>query len=108
MIENNYLLFDLNYNHRIPRSSFPFQNSINNAQPLWCEATWLKDLIKENEAKHDFYITKETLLVKLMICANSGFLDYALELVKYFNKELSLFSSEEEDILMQEESWKLA
>jgi FkbM family methyltransferase len=108
MIKNNYLLFDLNHNHRIPRSSFHFENSINNAQPLWCEATWLKDLIKESEANEDFCITKETLLVKLMICAKSGFLDYALELLRYFNKKFSVFSSAEEDILRQEESWKLA
>jgi hypothetical protein len=43
-----------------------------------------------------------------MICAKSGFLDYALELLRYLNKKFSVFSSAEEDILRQEESWKLA
>lgn len=105
MSQNNYLLFDINHNHRIKRKNFNFGNLSNKAQPLWCEATWLKDLIKESEINEKFEISKSKLLCNLMICANNGFYDYAVEILKYFNDKFSFFSSEEVHKLMQEESW---
>lgn len=104
MKENNFLLFDLNSNHRESRDNELSETS-KNQEILWCEALWLKDYLKlEEQEKLD--IDRVKALKSLILCANHGCIDYGLELAELFVQK-KLISNEEYQDLKNENNWQL-
>lgn len=82
MEQNDFLLFDINVNHRVPRDN-ELSAHTRNHQILWCEATWLKDYVamEENTA---IDIDRTKAIKALLLCANHGCIDYGYELAALF------------------------
>lgn len=105
MRKNDFLLFDINTNHRISRNN-RFSRDTLNQQILWCESTWMKDYIAI-ENKQGLNIDRTKALKSLMLCANHGCIDYGFELATLFHKK-HLLSDKEFETLKNKKSWILA
>lgn len=99
---NDFLLFDLNIDHRVSRKS-PFFDEVTQQQILWCEARWLKDYIVWHQ-KGRLSVERPEALKALLFCANHGCYDYGFELSGLF-KELGLISEKEFIALSSYKTW---
>lgn len=107
MLSNNFLLFDLNSNHRMPRNNH-FKSNYQNEQLIYSEATWLKDYIGlyQKGLLNKKTISRQKALKALVICNLQGALSYGLELAKLFEK-LGLISQIELQACAKIENWNL-
>jgi FkbM family methyltransferase len=88
MSVNNYLMFDINVNHRIPRNNSFKDFPTGKEQILWAESVWLKDYIGMFEKGNlDLRIfTEEKIKKILIICSLQKCFDYGFELAEFFSK----------------------
>ena len=105
--EQDFLMFEINPDHRIKRAGAMAQCWRTRGQPLWCEAIWLRDLIAQHRKGKLPDIDRAKALRILLLCAFDGFFDYGLEMAKFFHEELRLLSAEEVAGLSNEDSWIL-
>jgi len=102
MLRKGFGLFDINTNHRIPRTGRLALRAYNE-QMMFCEAVWIRDFVKRPPA---LALTRQKALKALYIYANHGCYSFGAEMAGYFH-EHGLITSEE---LAQTESisfWKL-
>ena len=104
MNENDFLLFDLNANHRVSRKNH-FSHLTCNGEIFYCEALWLKDYISI-EKREGLHIDRAKALKALILCANHGCIDYGYELATLFCNK-NLITESELDTLREYKSWKL-
>lgn len=105
MRSNGFELFDINTNHRVPRSNNLARNA-KKEQILWCEAIWLRDYCSKRECRNN--ITREKALKALCIYANHGCYSFGVEMALHF-AGLGLLTSEEIEALSNKpSSWSLA
>jgi FkbM family methyltransferase len=74
MRDSNFILYDLVL-QRMPRKNDLQGYGIH--QPLWCEAIWIRDLVRDGGC------TREAVLKMLMICRTLGFSDFGAELAAH-------------------------
>lgn len=105
MRSKNFMLFDINTDHRVPRKNI-FKNNSKGEQILWCEATWLKDYVTlyNNKMLNGKNISRNKVLKALILCALQGCISYGLELAFLFRK-LDFLSKKELDQLKVKENW---
>lgn len=102
-----FLLFDLNVQHRVPRSN-RFQHSpTGSEQILWCEAVWLKDYVGLHQERKLPRMSREKALKALLLCGLHGCLDYGLELATLFNWR-NLITDGELAALSTPPGWRLS
>ena len=105
--QQNFIMFDINPNHRIRRKG-PFEKSkLSLGQPLWCEAVWLKDLIKCHREGTLQKMDRAKAIRCLILCASNNFYDYGYELAELFCRKLKLLSLDELEKLSEIDSWKI-
>ena len=102
MRERGFLMFDINPNHRITRANAFAKGVDTRAQPLWCEAVWLKDYPRLGTAD----LTRAKALKALLLCAAHGFLDFGLELAECFGRD-GLLTEAEVQALRDPLAWAL-
>jgi len=105
MRKNDYLLFDINTDHRISRENH-FSEKTKKQQILWCQSTWLKDYVAI-EKKNQLNINRAKALKALILCANHGCIDFGYELATLFFKKY-LITEEEYKLLKEERNWVLS
>lgn len=106
MRSKDYLLFDLNTDHRISRNN-QFKNESTGAQQiLWCEATWMKDYVSlfEKGSLSVDSINREKALKILIVCALQGNIDFGFELANLFN-QLNFLDQKELNALKDKNAW---
>ena len=107
LLKQNFIMFDINPNHRIRRKG-PFENSEHSlGQPLWCEAVWLKDLIQCHKQGNLPKIDRAKAIRCLLLCASNHYYDFGYELADFFCHQLKLISIGELAILSEIDSWKI-
>jgi FkbM family methyltransferase len=106
MRENNFLMFEINTNHRIARNNC-FKDSPNgHEQILWAEATWLRDYVgmdrkdKFNPATFSAQKARKVLV----LCALQKCYDFGYELAGFFNSQ-GFLPTEEFRALRQLSAW---
>jgi FkbM family methyltransferase len=99
--DRGYLLFDLDFEHRIGRAN-ALADVAPRKQPLWCESHWLRDVCDDSLVP-----TRGRALKSLLLCASLGALDYGFELAQHYAKH-GLLSSDELIRLSEAESWRLS
>jgi hypothetical protein len=104
MNENDFLLFDLNSNHRVSRKNH-FSYLTGNGELFYCEALWLKDYISI-EKREGLHIDRAKALKALILCANHGCIDYGYELATLFRNN-NLITESELNTLREDKSWAL-
>lgn len=106
MKSKDYLLFDLNINHRIPRNNHFKQESTGREQIMWCEATWMKDYVSLSEKGliNSNSLNREKVLKVLVICGLQGCIDFGYELAILFNR-LNLLDSKDLIALKDKDAW---
>lgn len=92
------LLFDLEL-FRQPRNN-PLGKQSPKQQLLWCQGTWMRDLIGSPPPR------RGKALKALLLCAVGGFWDYGLELAQAFHAE-KLLNDAELAALAGPEAWNL-
>lgn len=103
--DHNFMLFDINTNHRVSR-----KNKINGEfgsreQILWAESVWLKDYITIFNENPNFELNREKAIKILIICAFQGCYSYGLELAELF-KLKNYITEEELFSLLKIEGWQ--
>jgi len=107
LLRQNFIMFDINPNHRIRRKG-PFAKSEQSlGQPLWCEAVWLKDLIQCHKQGTLPAIDRAKAIRCLLLCASNAFYDFGYELAELFCHELGVLSHTDLDVLTNIDSWKI-
>ena len=107
LLRQNFIMFDINPNHRIRRKG-PFAKSEQSlGQPLWCEAVWLKDLIQCHKQGTLPAIDRAKAIRCLLLCASNDFYDFGYELAELFCHELGVLSHTDLDVLTNIDSWKI-
>lgn len=108
MYANQFLLFDINTSHRIPRNNI-FKNTPTGAEQLmWCEAVWLKDYIRlavDNKISEANFGRKKVLKA-LVLCALQGCIDYGYEVAE-LAYDLKYLSQSELKALRTASSWQI-
>jgi len=102
MRKNDFLLFDINTDHRISRKNH-FSEKTKKQQILWCQSTWLKDYVAI-EKRNQLNINRAKALKALILCANHGCIDFGYELATLFFKK-DLITGEEYKLLKDESNW---
>lgn len=99
MRQNGFILFDI-----LPRR-MPLKNHFKdygrpNAQVLWCECKWIRDLITASKKNRfsELRINRAKALKYLMILAVNGIYDYGLEYAKIFHKHKLIDDNELEEL----------
>lgn len=108
MRKNGFILFDLLLK-RMPLNN-QFKNFARpNAQVLWCECKWIKDLItiEQNNEFEKLNLKRPKALKYLLICAVNGAYDYGFEYAKIFNKH-KLIDDNELEQLSEIDQWKFS
>jgi FkbM family methyltransferase len=87
MRQNGFLLFGI-MERRMPLNNKFKDYARPNAQVLWCECKWVKDLISadENGQFNELGISRSKALKYLLILAVQGIYDYGLAYAHIFNK----------------------
>ena len=107
LLKENFIMFDINPNHRIRRKG-PFEKSeLSIGQPLWCEAVWLRDLVQCHRQDMLPPMDRQKAIRCLLICACNEFYDFGYELAEFFCNDLKLISTSELSTLKDIDSWKL-
>lgn len=107
LLRQNFIMFDINPNHRIRRKG-PFAKSEQSlGQPLWCEAVWLKDLIQCHKQGNLPAIDRAKAIRCLLLCASNDFYDFGYELAELFCHELKVLSVDELATLSELEAWEI-
>ena len=86
MEENDFILFDINPDHRVPRANTLAAKSSTRAQILWAEAIWLRDYIaiERRDAFSSLGLTRGQAQKVLFLCGFQGCFDFGLELAELF------------------------
>jgi len=82
MLRKGFGLFDINTNHRIPRTGHLAPQAYNE-QMMFCQAVWIRDFVKRPPAQA---LTREKALKALYIYANHGCYSFGAEMAAYFHK----------------------
>mgnify|MGYP000049816143 FL=1 len=107
LLQQNFIMFDINPNHRVRRKG-PFANSKQSlGQPLWCEAVWLKDLIKCHKQGTLPSVDRAKAIRCLLLCASNGFYDFGYELAELFCYELKVLTVDELANLSELDAWEI-
>lgn len=108
MRANDFLMFDINTNHRISRNNRFKEHPTGKEQILWAEAVWLKDYVGlDRKGKFDALGFDEQKVKKVLtLCALQQCYDYGLELAELFQRK-GLLSKQELDALANVEAWNL-
>jgi FkbM family methyltransferase len=107
MKEHGFALFDLNYNHRMPRDNV-FKDNYLNEQMIYSESIWLKDYISMYQIgkiqRHHF--TRQKVIKILTLCSVHGCYSYGYELATFFSG-MGLISEQELKTLGSKNVWRL-
>lgn len=108
MRDNDFLMFDINPNHRISRSNILQDRKTGREQILWAEAVWLKDYIAINNRGNfdDLKLSELKARKVLLLCALQKCYDFGFELAVLFNQK-GLIADHELETLSEYESWVL-
>jgi FkbM family methyltransferase len=102
MLQKGFGLFDINTDHRIPRTGH-LAPEAHNEQMLWCEAVWMRDFVKRPPA---LPLTREKALKALYVYANHGCYSFGAQMATYFH-ERGLLTPEELAQTADVSFWKL-
>jgi FkbM family methyltransferase len=107
MRQNGFILFGL-MERRMPLKNKFKEYARPNAQVLWCECKWLRDLISvdQKDKFQELRIDRSKALKYLLVCAVSGMYDYGLEYARIFNKH-KLIDDNELKLLSEIGAWNL-
>lgn len=107
MRQHGFILFDLLLK-RMPLNNKFKDYARPNAQILWCECKWIRDLISidENNEFEKLNLNRSKALKYLLICAVNGAYDYGYQYAKIFHK-YKLIDDSELEHLSKIDYWKL-
>jgi FkbM family methyltransferase len=108
MSANDYLMFDINVNHRISRNNIFKDYPTGKEQILWAEVVWMKDYIGMfKKGTLDLKIlTGEKIKKILILCSLQKCFDYGFELAEFFSNK-GLLPRKDLESLSNSEGWEL-
>ena len=104
--ERNFLMFDINSDHRVARRNRVGETLHGGEQILWCESLWLRDLVAEARVgRLDIHTwPRRRALSTLAICWSSNCPDFGLEIAEMF-VDLEILNSGDIAELRATEGW---
>jgi len=105
--ERNFLMFDINPDHRVARRNHVGETLHGGEQILWCESLWLRDLVAEAR-KGQMELrnwSRHRALTSLAICWSSNCPDFGLEIAEMF-VDMEILSSTDIRELRSADGWR--